>query len=169
MGEDLAPPVFYLSELARMHAAAAQPRSGALEPPSRKLQALPSQSTSTSRWSSRHQLQIGKDDLRRAFEIDDLPYGYSWLELRTAAAADHPHRAPFMGTVVKATTANMEEFALRLDPSHVVCLTEPRIVEALFERAGSLLIPLGDEHGPGAVSKAAVCRSRCLTPSVWLR
>jgi hypothetical protein len=50
-----------------------------------------------------------------------------------------------MGTVAKATTANMEELALRLDASHVVCLTEPRIVEALFDRAGSLLIPVQDE------------------------
>ena len=32
--------------------------------------------------------------------------------------------------------------------SHVVCLTKSRIVEALFERAGSLLIPLDDENSP---------------------
>ena len=145
MGEELAPPVFYLSELARMHAAGGTPRSGALEPPSRKLQGLLFAIDLDQPLVVEDQLRIGKDDLRRAFEIDDLPYGYSWLELRTAAAADGPHRAPFMGTVVKATTANMEELALRLDPSHVVCLTEPRIVEAIFERAGSLLIPLGDD------------------------
>jgi len=42
----------------------------------------------------------------------------------------------------------MEETALRLNASNVVCLTEPRIVEALFDRAGGLLILRQDENSP---------------------
>jgi hypothetical protein len=39
----------------------------------------------------------------------------------------------------------MEALALTVNASHVVCLTEPRIVDALFERAGALLVPTQDE------------------------
>jgi hypothetical protein len=146
MAEELAPSVFYVSELAAGYAARSASRSGAREPPSRKLQALLSGIDLDQSLVVQHQLKIARDDLRRAFAIDDLPYGYSWFALRRAPPAFHQHRAPFMGTVVKATTANMEELALRLNASHVACLTEPRIVDALFDRAGSLLIPLQDEN-----------------------
>jgi hypothetical protein len=53
-----------------------------------------------------------------------------------------------MGTVAKATAANMEALALEVDASHVVCLTEPRIVDALFDRAGALLVPVQDDRSP---------------------
>lgn len=148
IGEQQAQPAFYLSELAARHAADTAPRSGALEPPSRKLQALLFGIDLDQPPIVRQQLGIAKDDLRRAFAIEDLPYGYSWFALRRKPPAEHPHRVPFMGTVVKATTVNMEELALQLDASQVVCLTEPRIVDALFDRAGSLLIPLQDESSP---------------------
>jgi hypothetical protein len=45
-----------------------------------------------------------------------------------------------MGTLVKATVANMVELAKSVDASTVVCLTEPRIVEALFDRCSAMLI-----------------------------
>jgi hypothetical protein len=146
MGEKFAPPVFFVSELAAMHATRGTPRSGAHEPPSRRLQALLSGIDLDQPPVVRHRLEIAKDDLRREFGIDDLPYGHSWFALRHAPPADNQHHAPFIGTVVNATTANMEELALRLEPSHVVCLTQPRIVETLFERAGSLLILPEDER-----------------------
>ncbi len=148
MSEEQAPPVFYVTELAAMHAARGTPRSGALEPPSRKLQAMLYGIDLDQPLIVQRQLEIAKGDLRRAFAINDLPYGYTWFDLRSAPPAVHLHRAPFMGIVVKATTANMEEIALRLNASHIVCLTQPRIVEALFDRAGSLLIPLQDENSP---------------------
>ena len=134
MGEKRAPPVYYVSELAALHSAHAG-RSGALEPPSRKLQALLFGIELNQPEIVRRHLDIAQDDLRRAFSIDDLPYGYSWFALRSEPPAVHVHGAPFLGTVAKATTANMEEIALRLIASDVVCLTEPRIVEALFDRA----------------------------------
>jgi hypothetical protein len=130
------------------HATHGSPRSGALNPPSRKLQALLFGIDLDQPWWVRHRLENAKVDLRRAFAINDLPYGYSWFALRRAPPATCLHHAPFMGTVAKATTANMQELALRLNASHVVCLTEPRIVEALFDRAGALLIPRQDESSP---------------------
>ena len=148
IGEEQAPSVFYVNELAAMHATRGASRSGALEPPSRKLLALLRGIHLDQPLVVQHQFEIARDDLRRAFGIDDLPYGYTWFALRRAAPAAHLNRAPFIGTVAKATTANMEELALRLNASHVVCLTEPRIVEALFDRAGSLLILLQDESSP---------------------
>jgi hypothetical protein len=148
LGEAQAPSVFYLSKLAAFQGAPGATRSGALEPPSRKLQALLSGIDLDQPSVVASRLDIAKDDLRRAFAIEDIPYGYKWFALRTAPPAIHVHRQPFMGTVAKATTANMEELAYGLNASHAVCLTKPRIVEALFDRAGSLLIPLQDEDSP---------------------
>jgi hypothetical protein len=146
MAEELASSVFYTSALASMHAGVQ--RSRALGPPSRKLQALLFGIELDQPAVVAQQLANAKHDLRRAFAIDDLPYGYSWLALRRAAAAAYPRHAPFMGTVAKATTANMEALALAVNASHVVCLTEPRIVDALFDRAGGLLITTQDEDSP---------------------
>ena len=42
----------------------------------------------------------------------------------------------------------MEEIALRLNASNVVCFTEPRIVDVLFDRVGDTLILLHDENTP---------------------
>jgi hypothetical protein len=148
MAEALAPSVFYTSALAAMHDAPGARRSGALDPPSRKLQARLFGIDVDQPAEVQHQLKIAKDDLRRAFAIDDLPYGHSWYALRRAPAAAYPHHAPFMGTVARATAANMEALALEVNASHVVCLTEPRIVDALFDRAGALLIPRQDEGSP---------------------
>jgi len=148
MAVQQAPSVFYVSGLAAINAPRGAPMRGALEPPSRKLQALLFGIDLDQPPVVRQQLQVAKDDLRRAFAIDDLPYGYTWFALRNAPPPVQQHRAPFMGTVAKATTANMEDLALRLNASHVVCVTEPRVVEALFDQAGSLLIPLQDESSP---------------------
>jgi hypothetical protein len=148
MSEEHEPSVFYVTELAATHATRGAPRSGALNPPSRKLQALLFGIDLHQPLGVRRRLENAKDDLRRAFAVNDLPYGYSWFALRRAPPATYRHHAPFMGTVAKATTANMEEIALRLNASHVVCLTEPRIVEFLFDRAGALLIPRQDESSP---------------------
>jgi hypothetical protein len=148
MSEQHEPPVFYVGELARTYAGRGATRSGALEPPSPKLQAMLFGIDFRQPWEVRNRLENAKDDLRRAFAINDLPYDYTWFALQRVSPAVHLHRAPFMGAVAKATTANMEELALRLNASHVVCLTEPRIVDALFDRAGALLIPRQDENSP---------------------
>lgn len=138
-------PVYYTTALAARHDVAQADRNEASEPPSRKLLALLSGIDAGQPSVVRQQLELARDDLRRAFGIDDIPYGYTWFALRRAPAATGLHVVPFMGTVAKATATNMEALALSVTASHVVCLTEPRIVDALFERAGALLIPLQDE------------------------
>ena len=96
----------------------------------------------------RRWLANAKDDLRRDFHIDDFPYGYFWAQLRKEPSAEGLHNAPFIGTVKKATTANMESLVIGLDLSHVVCLTEPRIVDALFDNCGALLIQAQNPDSP---------------------
>jgi TIR domain len=147
MAEQLAPSVYYLTELGTLRAAYGT-RDGALEPPSRKLLALLFGIDLDQPEIVRRHLDIAQGDLRRGYSIDDLPYGYTWFALRRTPPAFHPHRAPFLGTVAKATKKNMEEIALRLNASNVVCFTEPRIVDALFDRVGGILISLQDENTP---------------------
>lgn len=111
-GEESAPSVFYLSELATMYQNRTAPVTGASKPPSRKLLALLfgldlDQDDAVRRW-----LANAKDDLRRDFHIDDFPYGYFWAQLRKEPSAEGLHNAPFIGTVKKATTANMESLAI---------------------------------------------------------
>ena len=146
--EAQAPSAFYTTALAAMHDAPGARRSGALDPPSRKLQARLFAIDVDQPPVVRQQLLSAKEDLRRAFALDDLPSGYGWYALRRAPAAASPHHAPFMGTVARATAVNMEALSLEVNASHVVCLTEPRIVDALFDRAGALLIPRQDEGSP---------------------
>jgi hypothetical protein len=58
------------------------------------------------------------------------------------------NNAPFLGTVARATLANMEALSGDVDVATVVCLTEPRIVDALFDHAGGLLIPRQNADSP---------------------
>jgi len=63
----------------------------------------------------------------------------------------------------------MEALALDVNASHVVYLTEPRIVDALFDRAGALLIPLQEPDSPQCrrlIGRAA-CPLRCSTGTGW--
>lgn len=85
-------------------------------------------------------LRVAKDDLARFYGISERYYGWSWFERRHDLAGE-PHLAPFLGTAVRATTANMVELAGRVDRSHVVCFTEPRVVDALFDGCGAVLLP----------------------------
>ncbi|MET0163857.1 MAG: toll/interleukin-1 receptor domain-containing protein [Vicinamibacterales bacterium] len=148
MAEARASSVFYTSAFAALHATTGASTRGTLDPPSRKLQARLYAIDIDQPPVVRQQFEIAKDDLRRAFAIDDLPTAYSWFALRRAPAAASLHHAPFMGTVAEATAANMEALALEVNASNVVCLTEPRIVDALFDRAGALLVPSQDEGSP---------------------
>jgi len=80
-------------------------------------------------------------ELMEAYPDDDLAtWAMNW-HLETIGPAVHVERGPLLGIVAKATVANMAQVAERIDPRHVVCLTEPRVVDALFDRAGAVLIP----------------------------
>ena len=148
MGEQRASSVFYSGALAALHTTGTPLPSGALEPPSRKLQAMLSGIDLDQPDLVRRHLDNARYDLRRDFGIDDLPYGYSWFALRKEPVPDHLHHGPILGTVARATIANMEELALRVDASHVVCLTEPRVVDALFDRAGAIVIASQADDSP---------------------
>lgn len=141
-------PVFYLSKLETMYSNRGEQISGANTPPSRKLLALLFAIDLHQPSIVERHLTNARYDLKRRFGIDDFPYAHTWLTLDTVPPPPQMHHAPFMGTVVKATAVNMEEVALQLNASHVVCLTEPRIVEALFDRAGSFVIPPQEKDSP---------------------
>src|SRR5262249_47476584 len=47
---------------------------------------------------------------------------------------------PLMGRVRRVTRANMESYADTLGPADIACLTEPRIVDALFDGVSGYLI-----------------------------
>ena len=148
IGEESAPSVFFVSELEAKHLERQGPAAGSAFPPSRKLQALLFGIDLHQEDEVRRRLEIAKKDLERDFDITDLPYGYTWFEQRNLPPADHPHKAPFIGTVEKVCTADMEEAAGRLDVSNVVCFTELRVVDALFDKCGALILPLQDPESP---------------------
>jgi len=148
MCEDRSPPAFYVSELEALHAAQPPRSSGASARPSRKLLARLFAIELNQPPVVADMLRNGIADVKRDFGVEDLPYGYYWSQLRGAAAPAFTRRAPFLGTVAVATLANMEELALRVDAANVVCLTQPRIVDALFERACALLIPAQEADSP---------------------
>jgi len=78
-----------------------------------------------------------------AFSDIEFPYGLFWF-FRKGIAVTNLNNASFMGIIVKATVANMVELAASLDAASVVCLTESRIVEALFDRCGAMLLLIQD-------------------------
>ena len=141
MGEERAPPVFHVSVLETMHRdRGGSLASGASQAPSRRLQALLFGLELDQDAVVGRQLGNAREDLRRDFGIEDLPYGHTWLALRQLPAAQHLHNAPFMGTLVTVDTTTMERTAVGLDATRVACLTEARIVDALFDDCGALLI-----------------------------
>jgi hypothetical protein len=132
-------PVFYLSELESLY----QKKGGS--------QSLPSSSPSKRLLGELFALDLhqeqsvvaavrqAKEDLQRAFPDIDFPYGLFWF-FRKGISVTNLHNAPFMGTIVKATVANMVKLAESLDAARVVCLTQPRIVDALLDRCGAMFI-----------------------------
>ena len=132
-------PVFYLSELERFYNNRDQQQE-LTEPPSRRLLSLLFGLDLFQDSSVSSAVQLVKQELRQNFPGIDFPYGYSWLSLSKGIIVMNQHNAPFMGTIVKATLGNMVELVEKLDVSHVVCLTEPRIVDALFDNCGALLL-----------------------------
>jgi TIR domain-containing protein len=140
-------PVFYLSELARQHERRAHPPVIPNAAPSRKLLGQLFALDLDQDESVRSALRLAKQDLERDFPGIDFPYPALWA-LRKGIEVGHPHNAPFMGTIVKATLSNMVELVDTLDVSSVACLTEPRIVDALFDHCGAVLILRQDPDSP---------------------
>jgi hypothetical protein len=148
IGAVTAPSVFYVSDLETRFSQRSGSATGPALPPSRKLQVLLFGIDLDQQNEVRQSLVIAKGDLEREFGITDFPYGFMWFELHNMQAADHPYRAPFIGTVKKVCRADMEEAADQHGVSNVVCFNESRIVDALFDKCGAVLLHQQDPDSP---------------------
>jgi hypothetical protein len=83
--------------------------------------------------------RLADQELRAAIPGLDVHYGALW-GVRNDLVAVSVYRTPFIGTVVKVTLENMLEVSQRVGLDRVACLTEPRIVDSLFDHASALLI-----------------------------
>lgn len=83
-------------------------------------------------------------ELLAAYPNDYRGSGSNWAmnwRFETATAPTLIERGPLLGIVARATVENMAALAARVDARHAVCLTEPRVVDALFDRAGAIVVP----------------------------
>jgi hypothetical protein len=97
---------------------------------------------------ARDQVRISRDDFVRSFG-SDWPLGTRlWPNLNIAPAPLAVENGPLVGIVRRVTLANMEACAETLGPKDIVCLTEPRIVDALLTNASGYLINADEMHAP---------------------
>ena len=134
-------PVFYLTELERLHELRGEEAVLPAGPPSRRLLGELFALDLHQDESVRSAVRGAREDLQRAYPGIDFPYGAFWFLQRTTIDAGTSHGTPFIGTVVNATLKNMADVAPELNASTVACLTELRVVDALFDACGALLIP----------------------------
>ena len=134
-------PVFYLTELERLHELRGEEAVFPAGPPSRRVLGELFALDLDQDESVRNAVRDAREELRQADPGIDFPYGASWFLRRTALDAGTSHGTPFIGTVVNATLKNMAEVAPDLSASTVACLTELRVVDALFDACGAVLIP----------------------------
>jgi hypothetical protein len=86
----------------------------------------------------------------------DLPGGDTvGAALRPAPAPTELVNGPLVGRVRKVTRATMESLADTLGPGDIACLTEPRIVDALFEGVSGYLISHDEVDQPLGIRLAA--------------
>jgi hypothetical protein len=92
-----------------------------------------------------HAVAIAHQELLHAYpDTPPAPWAMNW-RFETAPAPALIERGPLLGIVARATVANMAAVAARIDARHAVCLAEARVVDALFDRAGALVIPAQSE------------------------
>jgi hypothetical protein len=140
--------LFYTKELAQLHAAAQSARP--LHPPSALTAQLLLDESSPlwQRLEMRRDIENARTDLIRFF-------GANWPSVDAGGSGLHEaprpatlENGPLVGTVHRITRANMESYADRLGPTDVAWLTEPRIVDALFEGVSGYLIAQEEAEGP---------------------
>lgn len=93
------------------------------------------------------EIRNAREDYMRAFGAWD-PAVEPWRELRYAPPLTQLHGGPLVGTLRRVTRADMEAKADLLGPTDIAVLTEPRIVDALFEGAGGFLIDEQQANAP---------------------
>jgi hypothetical protein len=141
-------PVFYLSELERLEQQRGQEQVSPAGPPSRRLLGELFGLTIDQDPSVQRALQLARSDIEQAFPGTDFPYGLFWFIRREVIDPAGLHNAPFTGTIARATLKNMVDLSGRVGVSTVATLTEPRIVDSLFDGCGALLILQQDPGSP---------------------
>lgn len=137
-------PVFYLSSLERLHEQQSAEELH-LAPPSKRMLALLFASDLDQHPDVTAALTLAKQDIEHDFPGTDFPYGYSWLGLRPEIPVTHSHLGSFIGSVVSVTLDNMIDVGQSHDKvSAIAAFNEPRIIEALFQNCGALLVPEQD-------------------------
>jgi hypothetical protein len=86
------------------------------------------------------EIRNAREDYMRAFGGWDPAAVEPWSDLRYAPPLTQLHGGPLVGSLRRVTRADMEAKADLLGPTDIAVLTEPRIVDALFEGAGGFLI-----------------------------
>jgi hypothetical protein len=94
------------------------------------------------------EIRNAREDYIRAFGAWDPAAAEPWRDLRYAPPLTQLHGGPLVGTLRRVTRADMEAKADLLGPTDIAVLTEPRIVDALFEGAGGFLIDEQQANAP---------------------
>jgi TIR domain len=94
------------------------------------------------------EIRNAREDYMRAFGAWDPATVEPWRDLRYAPPLTQLHGGPLVGTLRRVTRADMEAKADFLGPTDIAVLTEPRIVDALFEGAGGFLIDEQQANAP---------------------
>ena len=147
MAEDDEGPDYYLPEFKDIADKKTEPYKPA-SPPSQRLIALLDGIADYEPDVVKLALKNGIVELQQNFGDKSPVYIDSWELLREEPPALRINNGPIIGTVCRITAANMEETAQKLQVSDIACLTEPRIVDALFDRCGAFIIEQQDIASP---------------------
>lgn len=139
-------PVFYLTELQRLHHTSEQHKRP-LGPPSRRLVGELFELDIDQDESVQREVRNAREQLKSEYPGIGFYYRSSWFG-HSVIDLTVGHNTPFTGTIVKATLRSMDDLDGRVNPATVGCLTEPRIVDALFDGCGGLLILPQDTDSP---------------------
>ncbi len=133
--------VFYLSEMEKAIKASPQPVAQQNELASRKLLSLLFDLSVDEEFRVQRAVEMAKQDIRSTFPDVDFPYGFFWINRAKDESAYYIFNDPIIGSIEIATIKNMNETALKTSAGKVVCLSEERIVESLFDQCSAFLIP----------------------------
>ncbi|MEM6382588.1 MAG: toll/interleukin-1 receptor domain-containing protein [Pseudomonadota bacterium] len=140
--------IYFVSPLAQSASRLGEATTTQLPAPSRQaVSELSTLDTFEYPWLS-NAIANAKRDLAALYGIDTFGYPLMQAHRRYAGVPLHHHLAPFTGRLVRATTFNMVDLADRVGVGDVVCLTEPRVVDALFDRAGAVVTAEQDPEAP---------------------
>jgi hypothetical protein len=147
LSEELSTSVYYLTEFEQRQAGQAPRESPLARPPSRRLLGELFGLNIDQDPSVQRALRSARQELEHAFPGIDFPYPLLWA-MRRVDDVPYVSNGPFLGVVATATLATMSDLGGRLDVSNLACLAEPRVVEALFDNCGGMLLLDQDPESP---------------------